>query len=130
MSESGYYELRVTVPAQASYLRQLRGLVRTFGLDYGAPDSRVIDIVLAVNEACANVVQHAYGEGRGPLHVRGWRQRDRLVFEVSDNGTPIAKPVPGRIGGRGIPLIRELSDDVDVEGPGQNGTRLEMTFKL
>jgi serine/threonine-protein kinase RsbW len=130
MSESGYYELRVTVPAQASYLRQLRGLVRTSGLDCGAPDSRVIDIVLAVNEACANVVQHAYGEGRGPLHVRGWRQRDRLVFEVSDNGTPIAKPVPGRIGGRGIPLIRELSDDVDVEGPGQNGTRLEMTFKL
>ena len=130
MSESGYYELNVTVPAQASYLRQLRDLVRNFGLDCGAPDDRVVDMVLAVHEACANVVQHAYGEGRGPLRLQGWRQRDGLVFEVSDNGTPVAKPVAGRIGGHGIPLIRELSDDVDVEGPGEYGTRLEMTFKL
>ena len=130
MSESGYYELHVTVPAQAFYLRPLRDLVRDFALDCGAPEGRVINMVLAVNEACANVVLHAYGEGRGPLHVRGWRQHDRLVFEVSDNGTPVAKPVPGRIGGRGIPLIRELSDDVDIEGPGEYGTRLEMTFNL
>jgi anti-sigma regulatory factor (Ser/Thr protein kinase) len=130
MSESGYSELNVTVPAQGPYLHRLRQLVRTFGLDCGASDSRVTDMVLAVNEACANVVQHAYGEGGGPLHLRGWRQRDGLVFEVSDNGTPVAKPVPGRAGGLGIPLIRLLSEDVDVEGPGQYGTRLEMTFKL
>ena len=86
--------------------------------------------MLAVHEACSNVVQHAYGEGRGPLHLQGWRQRDSLVFEVSDNGTPVATPVAGRIGGHGIPLIRELSKDVDIEGPGEYGTRLEMTFKL
>ena len=30
----------------------------------------------------------------------------------------------------GIPLIRELSADVDIEGPGEYGTRLELTFKL
>ena len=130
MSESGYYELHVTVPAEAFYLRQLRDLVRDFGLDCGASDNRVIDMVLAVHEACANVVQHAYGEGGGPLHLQGWRQRDRLVFEVSDNGTPVAKPVAGRMGGHGIPLIRELSEDVDIEGPGEYGTRLELTFKL
>jgi anti-sigma regulatory factor (Ser/Thr protein kinase) len=128
MSETGYYELDITVPAQAAYLRELRGVVRNFGLECGAPQDRVVDMVLAVNEACANVVQHAYGEGRGPLHLRGWRQRDGLVFEVSDNGTPVAKPLPGRLGGRGIPLIRELSEDVDVEGPGEYGTRLEIRF--
>ena len=130
MSESDYYELHVTVPAEAFYLRQLRALVRDFGLDCGASDNRVIDMVLAVHEACSNVVQHAYGEGRGPLHLQGWRQGDRLVFEVSDNGTPVAEPVAGRMGGRGIPLIRELSADVDIEGPGEYGTRLELTFKL
>jgi anti-sigma regulatory factor (Ser/Thr protein kinase) len=130
MSESGYYELDITVPAQACYLRQLRDLVRSFGLYCGAPEGRVVDMVLAANEACANVIQHAYGEGRGPLHLRGWRQRDGLVLEISDNGTPVAKPVPGRIGGLGIPLIRELSEDVDIEGPGQYGTRLEIRFEL
>jgi anti-sigma regulatory factor (Ser/Thr protein kinase) len=130
MSESGYYELDITVPAHACYLRQLRDLVRSFGLDCGAAEGRVVDMVLAANEACANVIQHAYGEGRGPLHLRGWRQRDGLVFEISDNGTPVAEPVPGRVGGLGIPLIRELSEDVDIEGPGQYGTRLEIRFNL
>jgi anti-sigma regulatory factor (Ser/Thr protein kinase) len=130
MSESGYYELDITVPAQASYLRQLRDLVGTFGLDCGAPKDAVFDMVMAANEACANVIQHAYGEGRGPLRLRGWRERDGLVLEVSDNGTPVAEPVPGRIGGLGIPLIRELSGDLDIEGPGEYGTRLAIRFNF
>jgi anti-sigma regulatory factor (Ser/Thr protein kinase) len=130
MSESGYYELDITVPAQPCYLRQLRDLVRSFGLDCRAPEGRVVDMVLAANEACANVMQHAYGKGRGPLHLRGWRERDGLVFEISDNGTPVAEPVPGRVGGLGIPLIRELSEEVDIEGPGEYGTRLAIRFNL
>ena len=130
MSESGYYELDITVPAQPCYLRQLRDLVRSFGLDCGAAEGRVVDMVMAANEACANVMQHAYGEGRGPLHLRGWRERHGLVFEISDNGTPVAEPVPGRVGGRGIPLIRELSEEVDIEGPGEYGTRLAIRFNL
>ena len=95
MSVSGYYELDITVPAQPCYLRQLRDLVRSFGLDCGAPEGRVIDMVMAANEACANVIRHAYAPGRGPLHLRGWRERNGLVFEISDNGTPVAEPVHG-----------------------------------
>jgi anti-sigma regulatory factor (Ser/Thr protein kinase) len=130
VSESGYYELDITVPAQPCYLRQLRDLVRSFGFDCGAAEGRVIDMVMAANEACAYVMQHAYGEGRGPLQLRGWRERNRLVLEISDNGTPVAEAVPGRVRGLGIPLIRELSEEVDIEGPGEYGTRLAIRFHL
>ena len=122
-------DLDVTVPAHADHLTQLRGLIRTFGRHSGAGERRVDDMVLALNEACGNVIVHAYSD-EGPLHVRAWREPGSLLFEVSDNGTPVAKPVPGPGGGRGLPLIRQLSDDVDIEGPGQYGTRLEIRFNL
>ena len=127
MSEA---DLEVTVPTRADHLAQLRGLIRTFGRHSGAGDRRLDDIVLALNEACANVIVHAYGDEEGPLRLRAWREPGSLLFEVSDNGTPVAKPVPGPGGGRGLPLIRQLSDDVDIEGPGQYGTRLKIRFDL
>jgi anti-sigma regulatory factor (Ser/Thr protein kinase) len=129
--DGGHFsDLDVTVPAEARYLRELRHLVRLFGRAAGADNDVVTNMLLAVNEACANVVIHAYDEGGGPLHVRAWQSEDGLTLEVSDNGTPVAKPVEGRIGGRGLDVIRTLSDDLDVEGPGEYGTRLQMDFKL
>jgi serine/threonine-protein kinase RsbW len=123
-------ELDVTVPASAGYLSCLRALTRRFAEECGAQPDTVDRAVLAVNEACSNVVLHAYGEAEGPLHVRGWRAAESLVLEVSDNGTPVAKPQPGREGGLGLELVRNLSDEVEIEGPGRWGTRLQMSFEL
>jgi serine/threonine-protein kinase RsbW len=128
MSER-YTELNVTVAAAPSHLAELRELVRTFGQDCEMPGEAIDAMVLAAHEACANVCVHAYGEEGGPLHLRGWRLDDGLALEVSDNGTPVAKPKPGRLGGLGLGIIRDLSDGVDIEGPGPYGTRLAMTFK-
>jgi anti-sigma regulatory factor (Ser/Thr protein kinase) len=122
--------LHVTVPAEACYLRELRHLVRTFADAAGTPEERVADMLIAANEACANVVIHAYDNGPGPLHLRAWQTSGGVTIEVSDNGTPVAKPVEGRIGGRGLQVIRSVCDDVDIEGPGEYGTRLEMSFCL
>ena len=121
--------LDVTVPADAAYLSQLRQLVRTYARMCGAPDERIADMILASNEACGNVVVHAYGDELGPLHLRAWLTDTGLAIEVSDNGTPVAKPVEGRLGGHGLHVIREVCDDVDIEGPGAYGTRLEMLFR-
>ena len=130
MSETPEPELAVTVPADAGYLKQLRDLVRTFAASCGAPEERILDMVLAVTEACGNVVVHAYGDARGPLRLRASCTEAGLILEVSDNGTPVAKPRPGRLGGLGLKLIRQVSDNVEIEGPGEYGTRLEMTFNF
>jgi anti-sigma regulatory factor (Ser/Thr protein kinase) len=73
---------------------------------------------------------HAYDEDGGPLHLRAWSEEDRLVYLVSDNGTPVAKPAGSPGAGLGLELIRQLCDDVDIEGPGAYGTRLRMTFLI
>jgi serine/threonine-protein kinase RsbW len=130
VSTSPYRELEVTVPADADYLRHLRHLVQIYAADCGASTPTIVDMLLAVNEACGNVVLHAYDREGGPLKLRAWEGEGSLVIEVSDNGTPVAKPLPGPTGGLGLKLIRQLCDDVDIEGPGEYGTRLEMVFKL
>lgn len=130
MSRPGYRQLEITVPAEDNYLAQLRWLARIFAEDCGSPRDRADDIGLAVNEACANVIIHAYGDDRGPLRLRAWQETDAVVYEISDNGTPVAKPAPGRAGGRGIPIIQAIADDLKIEGPGQYGTRLEIRFNL
>jgi anti-sigma regulatory factor (Ser/Thr protein kinase) len=130
MRTDQFSDLDVTVPAEPEYLQQLRRLVRLFAQRAGASEAMIADMVLAANEACANVIVHAYPEKGGPLKLRAWETENRLSIEVSDNGTPVAKPAPGKEGGRGLQLIRDVCDDVQIEGPGEYGTRLEMHFAL
>jgi anti-sigma regulatory factor (Ser/Thr protein kinase) len=122
--------LNVMVPADAANLAALRELVAAFARSYGADSPQIDSMVLAVNEACGNVVRHAYGPEGGPLHLKGAREGAYLQFLVSDNGTPVADPGVGSGAKLGLKLIYDLSDDVDVEGPGPHGTRVRMTFAL
>ena len=122
--------LHLTVPAAPGYLFEIRRLLNVFAVEAGAGEDKRTDILLAVNEACTNVVRHAYGEEGGPLHVNASHSPGALVVQVSDNGTPVAIPTRNPGAGLGLSLVQRLSDDVDIEGPGEGGTRLEMTFRL
>lgn len=121
--------LCMTVPAEARRLRELRETIDVFARRNGADADARIAIVLAVNEACSNVVRHAYGPEGGLLHLKA-RVRDGFIqVLVSDNGTPVAEPaVPGA--GLGMGIIQGLASDVDIEGPGPLGTKLRATFSL
>jgi anti-sigma regulatory factor (Ser/Thr protein kinase) len=67
---------------------------------------------LAVMEACANVVEHAYGGAGGPLRVVLRRGRGRFSAAVCDMGPPFAGgdsgaglPAADAEGGRGLVLL-------------------------
>ena len=63
------------------------------------------------------------------MHVRAHTQADEVVFVVSDNGSPIVEgKSPGA--GLGLQLIERISDRLDIEGPGEDGTRLTIHFNL
>lgn len=80
------------------------------------PD-RVPDVVLAVYEAMANVVEHAYTSSshRGVFDLRAEHAADtgRLEIAVRDHGS-WSSSEPGPLRGRGLPLIETLTDDVTV----------------
>jgi anti-sigma regulatory factor (Ser/Thr protein kinase) len=90
--------------------RRLRAWLDEIGVDAGLTE----ELTVAVHEAAANVVEHAYGLGDGPLMVSGRRTGDVVEIEVHDSGTWRTRaPRPQR--GRGFSLMRSLTDSVDVE---------------
>jgi anti-sigma regulatory factor (Ser/Thr protein kinase) len=124
-------DIQLTLAARPSELRRVREMVRAIGTTLGLDDQQAESIVLAVDEACANVVAHAYApdDPDGTMHIRAHTQADEIVFVVSDNGSPIVEGKSAS-GGFGLKLIDSLSDELEIEGPGEDGTRLTIHFQL
>src|SRR5690606_20148774 len=62
--------LRLVLPARATVLRELRAAVLAWASSVGIADDDLYDLQLAVGEAAANAVEHAYrGREPGPMSV-------------------------------------------------------------
>jgi len=122
-----------TVPAVPENVASLRHAVVDLALRNGAPDAVRTDLALAVGEACANVVVHAYPPGDiGPLIVHAEIiQEVEIRVNVCDQGQGMT-PRPDSPGlGLGLPLIANLCDRLEIhDGPDGVGTELEMAFSL
>jgi anti-sigma regulatory factor (Ser/Thr protein kinase) len=123
-----------TVPALPDNVADLRHAVVDLAARLGAAEEIRTDVALAVGEACANVVVHAYPPGDvGPLVVHAAQPtgRPELVITVMDQGQGMV-PRPDSPGlGLGLPLIANLADHLEIhDGPDGAGTELVMTFSL
>jgi len=88
------------------------------------------DIVLVVNEACSNCVEHAYrGQNHGRMRVEAEVRDGQVRASVVDSGSWKTPPADPGTRGRGLLLIRTVSDQVDVIGTDE-GTSVEMSFRL
>jgi serine/threonine-protein kinase RsbW len=96
-------------------------------------------VELAVDEACSNIIDHAYGgEGRGDIEVTYCTNGDGLTVILRDYGEPfdldrvpqpdLQAPLNERNGGGlGLHFIRELMDEVRFEFTRDSGNVLTMT---
>jgi len=92
--------------------------------------SGIADIVLVVNEACTNCIEHAYrGIGPGPMSVEANVVRDQVVIDVADRGAWQPPPSEPSTRGRGVAIMRAVSKDVDVQSSSE-GTRVRVTFDV
>lgn len=99
-------------PEQLSVIRhELAGWLGPLRLT----DDEMADVVLAVDEAAANAVRHAYGpEESGVVELTLWTEGGTLSIEVVDHGQwrrPDPDPDPAS-GGRGIALMNVMSESV------------------
>jgi anti-sigma regulatory factor (Ser/Thr protein kinase) len=85
-------------------------------------------VVLAVNEAAANAIEHGYHDANGPVEVSGDMVDGALRISILDHGNwRTGHPDPTR--GRGLPLMRTLMDDVAIERL-DPGTRIVLSRKI
>jgi serine/threonine-protein kinase RsbW len=70
------------------------------------------DLLLAVTEAAANVVQHAYPDGHaGSFAIDARRVAGDVVVTVRDEGVGTGRAAPSRGGGLGLDIIGRLFPD-------------------
>ena len=122
---AGPLELRLPArPESLSVSR--RALERWLGAAGASPDA-IHDILVACGEACANVVQHAYGRfARGEISLSASRAGGDVEIVVRDFG----HWRQSRHGdGRGLELIRRLTASAQIV-PGAEGTTVRMRRPL
>ena len=119
------FELRIR--AEAEQLQEVRHALGSWLDGHGATPEVGAEIALAVHEAAANVVEHAYRAGSGELVVRGRTDDGRITVVVEDEGDWRA---PSRTDqrGRGLALMHGLMDDVEITA-GEDGSGTRVTLR-
>jgi len=136
---SGGVDLRLRIPASAVALKGMRREVERAALAAGCDEQLAARVVLAVNEACMNVIQHGYRrEPSGELLVEVRHAGGLLTCRVEDSAKPAdfesfaPRPLDEiRPGGLGTHFIAEIMDEC-VYGhlSGGRGNFVEMRKKV
>jgi anti-sigma regulatory factor (Ser/Thr protein kinase) len=108
----------------------LRRAVAAFAASHGADERLLGDIRLAVSEAVANVVMHAYEPGdRGEVYLRAAIVSGALEVVIADDGLGIRnKPSEGQ--GLGLGILANVTSDFAIRERAEGGTEIRMRFFL
>ena len=122
-------DLHLTVPAEDDSLPVVRQVLRSLGETVDAEEAALEDAELAVTEAMANAVEHAYGDEDGDVRVTVHPRGSELRVVVADEGMGIPEdPRTDRDGGFGLSMIEGIASSLEVKGG--DGTELDMRFDM
>lgn len=142
-------KLFLQTPGNGSYLAYIRAIIVDLARKVGFSEDEVAKIEMAVDEACSNVVEHAYATDKEWC----WQHRDpeirldirtedgRLVIQINDHGQrfDFANYCPVDIehrlkqmkpGGFGIFIMRNFMDEVQYSSSNQTGNTLRLVKYL
>jgi len=127
--------VEIRIPSDPAFMAVVRRLTSAVGTLAGLPPEETSAVTLAVDEACTNVIKHAYKHDYGQQMILNFELKpDRLELRLRDYGT---KCEPSRIkgrdlddvrpGGLGVHIIRKVMDEVEYDTGHDVGTELRMT---
>lgn len=151
-------DVEIRCPVETRVLSMLRCIVSSLGRQVGFDEEELGQIEMAVDEACSNVICHAYKHlGVSPRLPPDQQSRDRLQdcklrikarigreylrISIIDQGIGLKNTPPGAAsleeyqsrgatGGLGIYIINNFMDEVEYDYPDESGTILTMTKYL
>ena len=116
----------IQTPGEMHFLHRIREFVTGIAEESGINEQDLDNIELAVDEACANVIEHGYDpeEPEKTLTIRMEIDASKLVLSIIDQGKhfdPRSTRPPDinelinmkRNGGLGISLITRTMDEID-----------------
>lgn len=126
--------ITLEIPADPAALFLVRGLVKRLSERIEFDPDAVNRLVLAVDEACTNVIRHAYGKTCGErIVLKLFVLSDRVEFQIRDFAA-CANPsefksrelTEVRPGGLGIHFMRSAVDELHYDIQPEGGTLLRM----
>ena len=112
-------------------LAAVRAVVYRYAREAGLPESRAIDLVLAVSEVAANTVRHA----KSPGSLKIWYDSREIVCQIQDDGI-ITDPLAGQrtpslegTGGHGLWIVNQVCDEVEMRSD-ETGTIIRLHMDL
>ena len=141
--------LSIHLPGDVTYLAHIREFIVDLARKTGFPEEEIARIEMSVDEACSNVIEHAYSankqwhwqhrdpEIRLAIHVAD----DQLVIEINDHGQHFdfaayqptdtaAHAHDMQTGGYGIAIMRQFMDEVTFSSSDANGNTLRLVKYL
>lgn len=128
--------LEYKFPARTEYLKSVRSNLRQTLAKANFSEDVITCVVMALGEACMNIIQHAYcEEDCGDIILEVQRQESDLVFRLTDfakkksrveemKSRPLDEIRPG---GLGCHIINEIMDEVQLlDCSSSRGNILEM----
>jgi len=114
----------LTVPGVERQLSRVRDFVAEVCEEASFSSRDTANTKLAIDEACTNVIRHAYAGDRGEIHLTVRIQAGHISFSIKDTGknfdfAAVRDPdlnqyvEVGKKGGLGIFLINRLMDEVN-----------------
>jgi len=131
----------LSVSGQFEQLMQIAEFVTQAAREAGLTDDDVFHVEMAVDEACSNIIEHAYADRSGDIDLICTSSKPG-AFEItihdsgrSFNPDGVAAPpldVPADVddlneGGLGLYFMRKLMDEVRFEMVAGQGNTLTMT---
>jgi len=132
---------QITRAAEVESLQVFRGFITDCCAKYDIPNDTVLELKLAADEACTNIIEHGYkGMDPGSIILSFRILPDRILVQITDFGhvfEPVAGPKPDveaaledrELGGLGLYLIYQTMDNIDYTSS-EDGNTLTFTKYL
>jgi anti-sigma regulatory factor (Ser/Thr protein kinase) len=120
-------ELHLRLPAQPKTLAHVRRVLRRWLVSRGAGEADVAEVTIAVSEACANAIEHAYSPAPAAFELDATGENGEVTVAVRDEGR--WRPPRGSNRGRGLSIMVAAMDDVQIDRT-DTGTQVVMRRRL
>ncbi|MDH5189752.1 MAG: ATP-binding protein [Gammaproteobacteria bacterium] len=127
--------IELEMASDPALLSMMRCVVLHASMNAGCNNEQAENMVIAVNEACMNIIQHAYNNDvNNSISLQVYEESNKLVFRLIDHGNPfdVSKIKKRNLdevrpGGLGLPMIETIMDKVDFfSSPEGNENILEL----
>jgi len=135
---SAFDTIEIIIPAKPQFLKIIRSAVSSICEVSGLCEEDLNNVILAVDEACSNIIKHAYGGPTSqPIHVKINVCKSKFEIFLRDFGkkADIKNIKPRQLndvrpGGLGVHFIKTTMDEVVYDNSLEVGNQLKLVKNI